>query len=79
MEINIKKNKSIELGDIVEHENIERKNFLCMVIFDENSEFCYAIVSLDNFKIIDGWRTLGELALECELVEKNNNLKLEVI
>ena len=74
MEINIKRNKSIELGDVVEHEN-----FLCMVILDEGSEFCYAVVNLDNFEIIDGWRTLRELASKCELIEKNYNLKLEVI
>ena len=74
MEINLNRNKAIELGDIVKHEN-----FLCMVIFDENSEFCYAVVNLDTFNIIDGWRTLGDLECECELVEKNSNLKLEVI
>ena len=74
MEININRNKEIQVGDIVEH-----KSFLCMVIFDESSEFCYAAVNLDTFSVIGGWRSLKELAYECKLVEKNSNLKLEVI
>ena len=74
MEIKLNRHKEIQVGDIVEH-----KSFLCMVIFDESSEFCYAVVNLDTFNIINGWRTLEKLALECKLVEKKHNLKLEVI
>lgn len=74
MKININKDKSIEIGDIVEH-----KSFLCMVIFDESSDFCYVVVNLDTFNIINEWKTLEKLALECKLVEKKHNLKLEVI
>ena len=50
-----------------------------MVIFDESSEFCYAVVNLDTFSVIGGWRSLKELAYECKLVEKNSNLKLSTI
>ena len=74
MEININKNKSIELGDIV-----EIGGFLHIVIYDIHSEFCYAIVNLKDFQIKNGWKTLDELSECCKLVEKNENLKLEVI
>ena len=32
-----------------------------------------------EFKVKECWETLHGLAFECELVEQNNNLKLEVI
>ena len=74
MEINIKKNKSIELGDIVEYEGK-----LHLVVYDRNATFCYRIVSLIDFKITNAWKNLDTLSHNCKLVGKNSNLKLEVI
>ena len=74
MKININKDKSIQLGDLVEFEG-----FLHFVILDKNSEFCYAIVNLKDFEIKVGWKTLNDLSSRCKLVEKSENLKLEVI
>ena len=74
MEINIKKNKEIKLGDIVEYEGE-----LHLVVYDENSNFCYRIVRLIDFKIVNAWRNLDMLSHSCKLVEKSENLKLEVI
>ena len=74
MEINIKKNKSIELGDVVEYEGK-----LHLVVYDRNATFCYRIFSLIDFKITDAWKNLDTLSNSCKLVEKNENLKLEVI
>ena len=74
MEINIKKNKAIQVGDVVKY-----KEDLYFVIYDESMDFGYLIVSLKDFKVKECWETLHGLAFECELVEKNENLKLEVI
>lgn len=74
MEINIKKNKAIQVGDVVKY-----KEDLYFVIYDESMDFGYLIVSLKDFKVKECWETLHGLAFECELVEQNNNLKLEVI
>lgn len=74
MEINIKKNKPIELGDVVEYEGK-----LHLVVYDENVTFGYRIVSLIDFKIADAWKNLDMLSHSCKLIEKNENLKLEVI
>ena len=74
MEININKDKSIEVGDLVEYEG-----FLHIVIYDVYSEFRYGIVNLKDFKLIEGWKTLDKLSKCCKLVAKNYNLKLEVI
>ena len=74
MELNIKKNKQIELGDVVEYEGK-----LHLVVYQENANFCYRIVSLIDFKITDAWKNLDTLSHSCNLVEKNSNLKLEVI
>jgi hypothetical protein len=74
MEINIKKNKAIQLGDVVEYDGK-----LHLVVYDENTNFCYRIVSLIDFKITDAWKNLDTLSNSCKLVEKNSNLKLEVI
>ena len=74
MEINIKKNKPIELGDVVEYEGK-----LHLVVYDGNETFCYRIVSLIDFKIADAWKNLDALSNNCKLVEQNSNLKLEVI
>ena len=74
MEINIKKNKAIQVGDVVKY-----KEDLYFVIYDESMDFGYLIVSLKDFKVKECWETLHGLKFECELVEKNENLKLEVI
>ena len=74
MEINLKKNEEIELGDVV-----EREGKLHLVVYDGNATFCYRIVSLIDFKITDAWKNLDALSNNCKLVEKNSNLKLEVI
>ena len=74
MELNIKKNKPIELGDVVEYEGK-----LHLVVYDENANFCYRIVSLIDFKITDAWKNLDTLSHSCNLVEKSENLKLEVM
>ena len=74
MEINIKENKEIQVGDIVEY-----KEDLCFVIYDESMDFGYLTVSLKDFKVKEYWETLHDLSLECELIEKNSNLKLSTI
>ena len=74
MKININKDKSIQLGDLVEFEG-----FLHFVIYDECFDYGYIVVSLKDFKVKERWETLHELAFECELVEQNNNLKLSTI
>ena len=74
MEINIKKNKPIELGDVVEYDGK-----LHLVVYNANANFCYGTVSLIDFKITNAWRNLDTLSSNCKLVEKNKNLKLEVI
>ena len=74
MEINLNRNKAIQVGDVVKY-----KEDLYFVIYDESMEFGYLIVSLKDFKVKECWETLHGLAFECELVEQNNNLKLEVI
>ena len=74
MEINLKKNKEIELGDVVEYDGK-----LHLVVYDVNANFCYRTVSLIDFKITNAWRNLDTLSNSCKLVEKNKNLKLEVI
>lgn len=74
MEINLNRNKTIQVGDIVKY-----KEDLYFVIYDESMDFGYLIVSLKDFKVKECWETLHGLAFECELVEQNNNLKLEVI
>ena len=73
MEININKNNSIEIGDVVEYDGK-----LHFVVYDENSNFCYRIVRLIDFKIINEWRKLDTLSCSCRLVKKNNKLKIEV-
>ena len=74
MEINLNRNKEIQVGDIVKY-----KEDLHFVIYEECMEFGYIIVSLKDFEVKQYFETLHDLALECELVEKNKNLKLEVI
>ena len=74
MEINLNRNKEIQVGDIVKY-----KEDLHFVIYEECMEFGYLIVSLKDFEGKQRWETLHDLALECELVEKTKNLKLEVI
>lgn len=74
MEINLNRNKAIQVGDVVKY-----KEDLYFVIYDESMDFGYLIVSLKDFKVKECWETLHGLAFECELVEQNNNLKLEVI
>ena len=74
MEINLNRNKEIQVGDIVKY-----KEELHFVIYEECMEFGYIIVSLKDFKAKQSWETLHDLALYCELVVKNSNLKLEVI
>ena len=74
MEINIKENKEIQVGDIVEY-----KEDLSIVIYEESMDFGYLTVSLKDFKVKEYWETLHDLSLECELIEKNSNLKLSTI
>ena len=50
MEINIKENKEIQVGDIVEY-----KEDLCFVIYDESMDFGYLTVSLKDFKVKEYW------------------------
>ena len=73
MEINLNRNKAIQVGDVVKY-----KEDLYFVIYDESMDFGYLIVSLKDFKVKECWETLHGLAFECELVEKTKNLKLEV-
>ena len=74
MEINLNRNKTIQVGDIVKY-----KEDLHFVVHEENMEFGHLIVSLKDFKVKECFPTLDDLSLECELVVKNNNLKLEVM
>ena len=74
MEINLNSNKEIQVGDVVKYEKD-----LCFVVYDESLNYGYMAVSLKSFKKKYCWESLYDLSLECELVEKNSNLKLEVI
>lgn len=74
MEINLNTKKAIQVGDVVKY-----KEDLHFVIYDESMDFGYLIVSLKDFKVKECWEALHGLAFECELVEKNNNLKLSSI
>ena len=44
MEINLKKNEEIELGDVVEYDGK-----LHLVVYDVNANFCYRTVSLIDY------------------------------
>lgn len=74
MEINLNRNKAIQVGDIVKY-----KEDLHFVMYDESLNYGYIAVSLKSFKTKECWESLHDLSLECELVEKNSNLKLSTI
>ena len=60
MEINLNRNKAIQVGDVVKY-----KEDLYFVIYDESMDFGYLIVSLKDFKVKECWETLHGLAFEC--------------
>ena len=74
MEINLNRHKEIQVGDIVKY-----KEYLHIVIHDESLDYGYLVVTLRDFKVKECWESLHDLSLECELVEKNSNLKLSTI
>ena len=75
MEI-VRKSRGLEQGDLVYKKGDDTRIY--MIIYDDNTDYCWCLLNLENAEIKDGYESLEDMLTDYKLYAKSNKLKLIV-
>ena len=75
MEI-VRKSRELEQGDLVHKK--EDDTHIYMIIYDDNTDYCWCLLNIENAEITDGYESLEDMLRNYTLYAKSNKLKLIV-
>ena len=75
MEI-VRKSRELEQGDLVYKKGDDSRIY--MIIYDDNTDYCWCLLNLENAEITDGYESLEDMLRNYTLYAKSNKLKLIV-
>ena len=75
MEI-VRKSRELEQGDLVHKK--EDDTSIYMIIYDDNTDYCWCLLNIENAEITDGYESLEDMLRNYTLYAKSNKLKLIV-
>ena len=75
MEI-VRKSRGLEQGDLVNKKEDDTRIY--MIIYDDNTDYCWRLLDIENAEITDGYESLEDMLRNYTLYAKSNKLKLIV-
>ena len=75
MEI-VRKRRELEQGDLVHKKEDDTRIY--MIIYDDNTDYCWCLLNIENAEITDGYESLEDMLTDYKLYAKSNKLKLIV-